>query len=1289
MQENTTLPPVPARLGLVRRLVRLARLAWLPTWLRRTLVWLFWLGYFGFALIILALRYSVLPNIESYRDDIERGISQAAGLPVTIAHIDTHWQGLRPQLSLRGFSIHDAAGRPGLTFDTVETELSWASLWTWQLRLHRLEVDSPTLHVRREKSGQILIAGIQLNTEASGSDFSDWLLAQERVVIRNAAIRWEDELRGAPPLELNQLNFVLQNDGRRHRFGVTAVPPRELAARLDVRGDFRGKDLDQLEAWKGQVYAELDYADLAGWRAWVDYPIELPQGTGGMRLWLGFDDNRLNAVTADIALRDVKLRLARELPMLDLAHLNGRISGRLPQNGFEVASRKLALATRDGIVLAPTDFTLRWTNAIGKQPAQGEIAANGLDLDVLTRLAGFLPLDAGTRKTLADYAPHGRIFDLKLGWKGEAGAFSSFNVRARFEGLGLQAQGYFPGFVGLTGSIEGNEKGGLASLDSRAAALELPAVFADPRLEFEQLNARVNWTLSDGRIDLQLQNLAFDNKDAAGSASGRYRSSLDGPGEIDITARLSRADGAAVWRYMPLVVNRDVRDWLRASITGGRADDARLRLKGDLKDFPFADNKNGIFQVSAKIAGADLRYAPDWPGIDNINGDLLFEGRRMLIRAERGSIYGVTVSGVSAEIPDLEAPEEIINIAGRAAGPTADFLRFIETSPVSAQIDRFTEGMRAAGSGTLQLKLTMPLRQVANTLIEGDYQFLRNELTVDPDLPPLTEVNGRLQFTGGSVGMKDARAQLLGSPLVINAATRGDGTVAINAQGSLNIASMRKSMDHRLLEHLSGSAAWRGTVLVKNRNADVKLESNLEGIASSLPEPFNKTSTETLPFRFERSTSASAGGARDQVRINLGSALAAHLVRRHEKERTVIERGVIGIGEPPTLPETGVLLAVNVPAFNLDFWRGLAAANGGSGGGGGHPVSQLSLRTAELTAFDRHFHDVSLRASLADDTWQAQVASRDVAGEFSWRADERGRLRARLKQFTLGETRPGKSLIAEEPLRELPGLDIVAENFTLRGHKLGRLELLATNEANAWKMDKLALTNADGALVSDGLWREGGTQLNFKLEVSDIGRMLERLGYADAVKRGTATLEGKVSWAGAPTQIDYASLDGTLSAEAARGQFNKLEPGVGRLLGILSLQSLPRRITLDFRDIFSEGFAFDSIEGNARVVHGVMSTKDLQIQGPSAKILMKGEVSIPAETQNLRVRVEPALGETVAVGAMIAHPAVGAAAWVAQKLLKDPLGQIFAFEYAITGSWADPKVEKLQQQAARKEETPP
>jgi uncharacterized protein YhdP len=239
------------------------------------------------------------------------------------------------------------------------------------------------------------------------------------------------------------------------------------------------------------------------------------------------------------------------------------------------------------------------------------------------------------------------------------------------------------------------------------------------------------------------------------------------------------------------------------------------------------------------------------------------------------------------------------------------------------------------------------------------------------------------------------------------------------------------------------------------------------------------------------------------------------------------------------------------------------------------------------------------------------------------------------------------------------------------------------NRNDYWH-SKIDLKNEDGTLEAAGRWRpsltEPDTQIDFKLTAKSIEKLLNRIGYADAVKRGSANITASLSWNGAPYAIDYASLNGKLTLAASNGQFSQLEPGVGRLLGILSLQSLPRRITLDFRDIFSQGFAFDSIDGEFAITRGTMEIqppKKLQINGPAAKVLMDGAINLGNETQNLHVRVQPAVGESVAVGAMLANPVVGAAVWAAQKLLNDPLGQAFAFDYQVSGSWGDPKVEKL------------
>jgi hypothetical protein len=236
--------------------------------LLRVSAWAATLGYFAFALLLLALRYAILPQIESYRGDIEQMIGTAINRPVGIRRIETHWAGLRPALTLEGFEIRDASGRPALGFDEVEAELSWSSLWHFQLRLARLELNAPILSLRRDREGRIFAAGLEITPDpATDEEFADWLLVQDSVIVRDAAITWQDDLRRAPPLELKHLNFQLDNSFGRHRFGLTADPPRQLAARIDIRGNFKGRDFDQLEAWKGEAYAELDYADLAVWRA--------------------------------------------------------------------------------------------------------------------------------------------------------------------------------------------------------------------------------------------------------------------------------------------------------------------------------------------------------------------------------------------------------------------------------------------------------------------------------------------------------------------------------------------------------------------------------------------------------------------------------------------------------------------------------------------------------------------------------------------------------------------------------------------------------------------------------------------------------------------------------------------------------------------------------------------------------------------------------------------------------------------------------------------------------------
>jgi len=262
---------------------------------------------------------------------------------------------------------------------------------------------------------------------------------------------------------------------------------------------------------------------------------------------------------------------------------------------------------------------------------------------------------------------------------------------------------------------------------------------------------------------------------------------------------------------------------------------------------------------------------------------------------------------------------------------------------------------------------------------------------------------------------------------------------------------------------------------------------------------------------------------------------------------------------------------------------------------------------------------------------------------------------------------------------------VIADSFVFHGHPLGRLELGAVREGVDWRIGQLALIAPEGSAKLEGLARPATagapprTDVSFAIDMKDVGAYLNRIGLSGVIARGDASLTGKAAWNGPVYEIDYPTLTGNVALRAENGQFLKVKPGIGKLLGVLSLQSLGRRLTLDFRDVFGEGFAFDTITATATIAKGVATTSDFAMTGPSASVSISGTANLAQETQDLRVRVVPSIGDSAAVAAGIAlvNPVIGLGALVAQRVLKDPIGQMLAFEYRVTGSWEDPKVERL------------
>ena len=1251
-----------------------------------------------FGATVLVLRYWILPDISSHRESIAQVLSDATRQRIGIGDISANWDGLRPQLALSQVVVHDAEGRPALELPRVDATLSWRSALRLQVNFHSLDIHQPSLTVRRDSKGGITVAGISMDLEASGGGgFSRWLLSQRDIEIHDAQLIWDDEMRAAPVLRLDQLQLRIVNSGRRHRIGLRAVPPAALASPLDVRADFRGEDFKSLAALEnGQLFVQVDHVDIAAWRQWIDFPVQFPQGQGALRAWLSFGDNELQGVIADTRLREVRTRLGNSLPELEMRDLEGRFSWKRSADGMEIGTSKLAFTTGDGLVLPAVDLLLKLGGASESGYAHGELQANALELAPLLQLADRLPLDPELRKTFAAYAPAGALYDLSLRWNGAWPRPAAYALRGRFHELSLRRQGAIPGFSGFSGNIDGNEKGGTLHVTTQKATLEMPQLFGE-RLQFDTLSGQLAWLQVPGGTELRFSNFAYANADLAGTLFGIYRTVADGPGVADLTGHLSRSRAQRVTAYLPLTVAKSSRGWLDRAFTAGSSGDVRFRLKGDLNHFPFADERNGLFEVAAKISGGTLHYGEGWPRITGIEGDFLFRGSRLEVNAREAKIGNVRLANVRAQIPDLLHDDEQLIIVGEAEGATADFLGFIAESPVNAMINGFTESMRAQGQGKLGLKLQLPLQSLERSRVSGSYQFINNRLEPEPGFPPLEQVNGRLEFTQDNVRVPAATATFLGGPLSITAGSQRDAAVSIQFQGRVNADAARRAGGIEWLRHVRGATDWRGTLTLRDKRVDLLVESSLQGLAVNLPAPFSKTAAETMPLRIERRYT---GPREERIAAAVGDVASAVLHRRGEGSAARIERGTLrfgkGVAQDPQQP--GIAVSGVIKALDFSEWLALSGDAGAQNGG--FALSSVDLRIDELRVFERLFPDIGIKAAQQSGQLQASILGRDIEGSLGWRAQGKGRLTARLRRLNLPAAEPSlpappvqPTVAAEAKAPELPGLDVQVDELLIAGKSLGKLDLQAVPQQRDWRIERLTLITPESQLSLDGLWQTWLTrprvQVNVRLDVNDIGRMLTRYGYPEGVRRGIAKLEGSLSWAGSPQRLDYPTLNGNFVLDAGKGQFLKLEPGIGKLLGILSLQSLPRRISLDFRDIFSEGLAFDEIVGAIKVANGIASSDNLRITGPAARISMSGQVDLAKETQKLRVKINPQLSDTFSVaGALIGGPIAGLAAFVAQKLLRDPLDQIAGYEYDVTGTWADPVVAKVERMQPPQESLP-
>jgi uncharacterized protein (TIGR02099 family) len=1341
--------------------------------------WLLWLLLAAWLVVVVAwgsLHAWIVPRIGELRPALEIEAGRVLGVPVRIGSIAAHSEGLIPSLELSDVVLLDPQGREALRLPRVLAALSPRSLWN--LGFEQLYVDRPQLDVRRAADGHIFVAGLDFSRNSDNDGrAADWFFQQTEFVIHNGTVRWTDETRSTPPLALDQVDFVMRNSTRRHALRLDATPPAAWGERFSVRGLFRQPLLSthhgNWHEWDGQAHADFAHIDVSQLRRYANFGVEIGDGHGAVRAWADIEGGSLTGGVADIVLADVSTTLGAALTPLALRSVSGRIGGKRLAGGFEFETQRLQFETAEGQRWPGGNVFLQWTAAEGKRPARGEIRADNLDLFALGQIAARLPLGVSTHAALAAYVPKGLVETLQAKWEGPLDGLQTYEARGRAVRLEIAARAGdaagagavragTPGVRDAALDFELTQAGGKGKLAIQHGAVDLPGVFEDPVIAIDELSADLQWQVKGQDISASISNLKFSNADAQGEGRGSWRTGNTArgrfPGVLDLQASMSRADGARVHRYLPLGVPKRARDYVRESVVQGNATDAKFRVKGDLREFPFIDPRQGEFRVSAEVRDVIFAFVPRtvtktaaaWPALTELSGELVFERNGMQVRRAAGRFSGAPALQVKAEaqIPNWRATT--VAVTGEVSGPLTQELSIVNGSPVSEMIGRALAKSSGSGNADVRLRLDLPIATLEQSKVQGSVTFAGNDIQITPDSPLLARSFGAVTFTERGFALVGARARALGGEVRLEGGNRGtgavplpagaDASVVLRAQGTLTAEGLRQAKElgfvSRVAKDASGSAAYALSLGFRRGVPEISLSTNLQGLALNLPPPLGKAAEAALPLRYENvlvrdaPAGAAAGGPQrlqDRISLDLGRAVSIVYVRDVSGAEPRVIRGGIRVGTAPgeseSAQEQGVTANINLASVNFDAWEEvLGRTTAGSAAAGnpslGYLPTVMAVRAKELTLAGRTLHNVVVGGSRDGLTWRGNVDATELNGYVEYRQSAgagAGQLHARLARLMIAASaaKDVEALLDEQP-DKLPALDVVVDDFDLRGKKLGRLEIDALNRGagtvareggvREWRLNKLNLSMPEASFSATGNWAAlnaqavpaGGprlgaapaterrrTVMNFRLDIADSGQLLGRFGMKDMVRRGKGRMEGQVSWLGSPLTLDYPSMNGSFYVSVEAGQFLKADPGLAKLLGVLSLQSLPRRLALDFRDVFSEGFAFDFLRGDVTIQQGIAATNNLQMKGVNAAVLMEGKADIARETQDIKVVVIPEMNAgTASLVATVINPAIGLGTFLAQMFLRQPLMRAATQEFQIDGTWADPRITRVNRKSS-------
>jgi len=1245
----------------------------------RALGWI--LGVALISLAVLAgLIQLLLPTLASHPQWVAAQLGKLLERPVSFSSLEGRWEPSGPLFVMRNTVVAAGPGESPLSIPETELKLDLGGWLMPSRHLVNLRVRGMQLDLARGKDGSWHVNGIGVAGGGERQNPSFGRLSVE-LWLRDLRLDIADETTGKHyALLARQLRASRQ--GGRVRVG--AILQREgVAGELRGAGNFREDGAD------GRLWISGSKMDLRAFTAGVDmggYTVD--SGSGSFSSWLDWRDAKVvrNLTRVDLdglALTNPQGRQARVASLHALGDLHKTDQGLHVRWGAD-----------DGGALA-----LDVRNGSDGHADEALIAARDLQLSALAPWAALKPeLSPGMAQWLGTGKPRGKLGNVALRWTRADGLASA---TVGFSGLGIDAAGKLPGIDHLDGTLRGDAGALAIELPAQSTVLRFPHTFRKPFVLPRLAGSFAAWH-EDGDWHLGIEPLDFEGEGFGGHARGEIRlPDAGGRPFLDLYAVLDHADMEAAKLFWPTdSMSPQAIEWLDRALVSGKIERSDLLVRGDLKDWPFHANE-GRFEARAEISGLNLDYGKNWPRAEGINAVASFVNNSMLVEASDGQSLGVKAERAVALIPDLAHTVLDLNVHGSGSG--ASLLDFVKHSPIGSRQADALNKLSLGGAGSFDFHLSLPMKDSKDFFLNGTAELKDVDLNAPDWNLKLDNISGPATFDahGFHGGPLDAvfRGQPSKLDIAIAAATgKPDTEFSARLSGRYGMAELVQGLSQ--LDWLKDVASGRsdttvGFDIVRQDTVAssaqlLTLDTNFAGMALDLPAPLKKSADGSLPTHLALTLPVSGG----DLQIALGQAMRQRF-RLPDDKRPLAATFNFGTRMPDTVPDKGIRVRGRAARMDVTGWVQRAAA--GSSGGPGLESIDVSADQAEV--FGHAFPSMRIQAAPEGGQLNVDVDSADIVGRFvvpTADLDKRG-VTARLQRLywpkTNSQSGDNKNNPGDQPKADpantgitpsaLPPFHLWVGDLRFGESKLGEARLETWPTDRGMHIDQLRALSRSVQINASGDWEgtasNSHSHLRIDFAAENLGDMLGAFGFAGMFNGGKTRAHLDATWPGAPSAMELANMDGKLSMQVTDGSIPEVAPGVGRLFGLVSLVELPRRLTLDFGDVFGKGLAFDSITGDFALAGGNATTNNLAMRGPAVEITIKGRTGLRSKDYDQQALVIPHVGNSLPiVGAVVAGPLGAAAGFVAQGLLGRGLNRVASARYHIGGSWDKPDISLVE-----------